>query len=94
VEFDWDPVKADSNLVKHGIDFDDAVRVFEDSQARTTDVTRSHYCEERFKIVGTVDGNVIAVIYTDRDAVRRLISARRSRRNERRDYLCASTPSR
>ena len=94
MEFEWDSAKADSNLEKHGIDFDDAVRVFEDPQAITEDVSEPQYGETRFKTVGTVGNLVIAVIYTDRGSVRRIISARRSRRNERRDYHHTSPPSR
>lgn len=86
IQFEWDFAKTDANLEKHGIDFDDAVRVFEDPRAQTTDVAMPEYGEERFKTVGMVDERIIAVIYTDRGANRRLISARRSRRNERRDY--------
>jgi uncharacterized DUF497 family protein len=94
VQFDWDTAKADSNLAKHGIDFDDAVRVFDDPRARTTDVTQPEYGEERFKTVGIVDGRIIAVIFTDRGAIRRIISARRSRRNERREYHSSGPASR
>ena len=94
MKFDWDPVKAVSNLDKHGIDFDDAVKVFEDPFATTTDVTRPEYGEERFKTVGVVDGRIIAVIFTDRGSSRRIISARRSRRNERREYDSQSRTSR
>ena len=84
--FDWDPAKADSNLAKHGITFRRALRVFDDPDATTTDVTRPEHGEERFKAVGRVDEMFITVVFTDRGSVRRIISARRSRRNERRDY--------
>ena len=87
MEFEWDPAKAASNLEKHGIDFEDALRVFADPSARTTDVTRPEHLEDRFKVVGMVDDRIIAVIYTDRGAARRIISARRSRKNEQRDYF-------
>jgi uncharacterized DUF497 family protein len=35
VPFQWDPRKAASNLDKHGVDFGDAVAVFEDPRALT-----------------------------------------------------------
>ena len=87
MEFEWDPAKSDSNVEKHGIDFQDAMRVFADSRTRLTNVTRPEHGETRFKAVRMVDEQIIAVIFTDRGAVRRIISARRSRKNERRDYL-------
>ena len=92
--FDWDPVKAESNLAKHGITFRQALRVFDDPGIRATEVTKPEHGEERFKAVGRVDEVFITVVYTDRDAVRRIISARRSRRNERRDYNDQGTASR
>jgi uncharacterized DUF497 family protein len=41
VEIEWDEKKAASNLRKHGIDFADAVLIFEDALALTTPTTRS-----------------------------------------------------
>lgn len=87
MEFEWDPSKSDSNVEKHGIKFQDALRVFVDRRTITTNVTRPEHGELRFRAVGMVDEQIIAVIFTDRGLVRRIISARRSRKNERRDYL-------
>lgn len=86
MEFDWDDTRWASNIEKHGIDFDDAVKVFADPLVLTSDVTLPEHGETRFKTVGSVDGRVMAVIFTDRGPVRRIISARWSRRNERREY--------
>lgn len=87
MEFEWDLSKSDSNVEKHGIRFQDAVRVFVDRQTITTNVTRPEHGEMRFRAVGMVNEQIVAVIFTDRGSVRRIISARRSRKNERRDYL-------
>ncbi len=78
MEFESDPNKAASNVEKHGIDFDDAVRVFSDPRVRITDVTKPEHGETRFKAVGMVDDLVIAVIFINRGTARRIISARRS----------------
>ncbi len=86
MEFDWDDTKWASNIEKHGIDFDDAVKVFADPFALTSDVTLAEHGETRLKTVGVVDGRIIAEIFTDRRTSRRIISARRSRKNERREY--------
>ena len=74
--YQWDPNKAASNLDKHGIDFADAVGVFEDEWALTL---KEEYVEDeqRFVTMG-VDflGRVLVVVYTYRGDIIRLISAR------------------
>jgi uncharacterized DUF497 family protein len=32
---EWDTVKARKNIVKHGLDFNDAVKIFDDKKAKT-----------------------------------------------------------
>ncbi len=86
-EFDWDPIKAEQNLLKHGISFLEAIQVFADIQAVIEPDTRFDYGEERFLRVGRIaDGRLVGVIYTERTGKYRLISARRASRRERREY--------
>jgi uncharacterized protein len=80
VEFEFDPAKSTSNLEKHGIDFtavqalwDDAVRV--EIPARTVD-------EPRWLVIGQIAGTHWSVVVTYRGQRVRIISARRSRREE------------
>lgn len=83
IEYEWHQRKRWSNLTKHGIDFEDAIGVFEGPVfVRRSD--RSG--EQRFVAVGEVDGRVVAVTYTVRGDIYRIISARQSRKNERRRY--------
>jgi len=86
MEFEWDDTKERSNEQKHGISFTDAADVFDDPYHIEEDVTRPEHGERRFKAIGTVGAYVVAVIYTDRGDRRRIISARRAKRNERRQY--------
>jgi uncharacterized DUF497 family protein len=91
LNYEWDPAKDASNFAKHGIDFISAVYVFSDPDCVITDTTRPQYREMRYKAIGRMeDGQLIAVIFTDRmtnDApVRRIISARKVRKNERANY--------
>jgi uncharacterized DUF497 family protein len=51
MEFEWDPAKATSNLAKHGVDFDDAIAVFNDPRALHVVDPRS-YGETRYRAVG------------------------------------------
>ena len=77
---------ADSNLKKHGIDFADAVGVFEDEWALTI---KEHYVgnEQRFVTIG-MDflGRTLVVVYTYRNHDIRLISARTATKREREIY--------
>jgi uncharacterized DUF497 family protein len=84
MEFEWNTVKADSNLVKHGIDFGGALNVFEDPVLLV--VTDNRHKEPRFRAIGMVKDELLSVTYTMRDDICRLISARRASRHERRNY--------
>lgn len=86
MKFEWDPEKAEANLAKHGIDFESAKSVFLDPQRVEIDVTRLNLPEERYMVIGEIDELLYTVIYTPRGQSRRLISARRSHRSERRIY--------
>jgi uncharacterized protein len=81
-EFGWDPRKREVNLRKHGIDFEDAVEVF-DGQILAR---RSDREEERWIAIGSLENRLIAVVFTRRADVIRIISARRARKNEERAY--------
>ena len=86
MNYQWDPRKAASNLRKHGIDFADAVGVFEDEWGLTLREDEIEG-EHRFVTLGTdFLGGVIVVAYTDRGDSIRIISARRATRRERRSY--------
>lgn len=85
MNYQWDINKAASNLRKHSVDFADAVLVFADELAITTEDKRS--TEERFIIIGLdVLGRVLVVVYTWRESKIRLISARKATRTERQQY--------
>jgi uncharacterized protein len=81
--FEWDGEKRQSNLVKHYIDFRDAIGVFHGPVFETRASRRG---EERRVAVGSVENVEIVVVYVVRGPRRRIISARRAHRNERQDY--------
>jgi len=79
-------MKATSNLEKHGVDFADAVGVFEDEWALTVKEELVEG-EQRFVTLGTdFLEQVLVVVYTYRGEEIRLISARKATRTERRAY--------
>lgn len=85
MRFAWDPDKAASNLEKHGVEFADAVAVFEDPLAIT--VEDDDFDEERHITIGMdAFGRVLVVVYTWRGEVIRIISARLATRPERKHY--------
>ena len=86
MDYQWDPTKADLNNKKHGIDFADAVGVFEDKWALTIkqQIVRT---EQRLAIVGAdFLGQIVVVVYTYRGDDIRLISARPAPKAERNVY--------
>lgn len=83
VEFSWDEDKRLATLVKHGLDFVDAIKIF---AGPTVKAVSSRDDEERWIAIGLVNGLEIAVVYTMRGKTVRVITARRARRNERKTY--------
>lgn len=82
----YDPAKSASNLRKHGITFADAEAVLSDPLALTVEDVQSSG-ERRFVTIGGgAGGEVLVVIYTERDGNYRLISARRATQRERKTY--------
>lgn len=86
MDFEWDPEKDAANPEKYGIGFDDAVVVFADPFHLVEDSTRPEHGERRSKAVGDATCRLIAVIFTERSGKRRIISARKARRDERERY--------
>jgi uncharacterized protein len=86
MEFEWDPEKADSNLLKHVVTFSVAARVFDDIDVLIRIDPRPHG-ELRWRAIGLVDDLILLVVYTIRGTDScRIISARRANRRERKDY--------
>jgi uncharacterized DUF497 family protein len=86
MRYSWDEDKNQSNLRRHGIAFEDAVRIFEGPTVERVD-NRCNYGEIRVYAIDLVNGLEITVIYTDRDNdERRIISAWRAELHERRYY--------
>jgi uncharacterized DUF497 family protein len=84
MRFEWDDTKEEANIAKHDIDFDTAIDLFD---GRAVIETQSAYTnEERWQRTGIIDERFMTVIWTRRGDVIRIISARRARTNEKRDY--------
>jgi uncharacterized DUF497 family protein len=81
--FEWDDQKRELNLAKHDIDFDGATEVFYGPIIlRRSDRNN----EERWTALGYSENRLIVVVFTRREDVIRIISARRARKNEESEY--------
>jgi uncharacterized DUF497 family protein len=90
VRFTWDPRKSARNNAERGFDFAFASAIFTGPTIERTDLRRD-YGEVRRIAVGRFASVIMTVIYTDRVAEdgtseRRIISARVSKRRERKAY--------
>jgi uncharacterized protein len=83
--FEFDPEKSAANKAKHGIDFDNAQAIWRDDQ-RIIGPTYSGGDDERFMVIGLMDGKLWAATITMRDETVRIISVRRARANEAKAY--------
>ena len=93
MEFEWDEMKRLVNIQKHGVDFAEAIEMFNRHILKNED-RRREYGEQRIRAFGEVDGRVIQVVYTLRNGRHWLISARRARRDERRAYYASNAGKR
>lgn len=83
MRFEWDERKRLFNIEKHGLDFLDAGVVFENPHVTAPS---SHTGEKRFLAIGLFMERFVAVVYTMRGEVIRIISFRRARHGEREEY--------
>lgn len=87
--FEWDPVKARANALKHGIVFDTALRVFADPLV-VIEQDRIEGGEYRWRAIGMVGVSLLVVAHIvweeDDEEIIRIISARRAERYERTCY--------
>ncbi len=87
MQFEWNPDKANSNLKKHGVSFNEASTVFNDPLSVTFPDPDHSYGEDRYVIIGLSSANRILIVpHTDRADHVRIISAREATRNEQRFY--------
>lgn len=71
---------------KHGIDFADVWRVFENEIDVVVD-DRFDYSETRYFALGLLFSRVVAVSYTETDEIRRIISVRKGGKNDEEKYF-------
>ena len=93
MEFEWDEEKNKVNQRKHRISFEEAAEIFSYPMYERID-TRFQYDEVRYIGIGRNNQMLIfTVVYTEREARIRIISARRANKQEQRLYYdyCTQT---
>ena len=88
MKFEWDDKKAQSNISKHKISFEEASTVFYDDEAILFDDPDHSEDEERFNMLGfSPSANLLIVCHCIREKdIIRIISARKATKNEAKQY--------
>lgn len=85
--FEWDQQKEQSNLVKHGVSFQEAQTVFDDPLYVDFYDPDHSQNENRYIIIGASSmGYILLVSYTERGNITRIISARKVTKQEFKAY--------
>ena len=83
MEYDWDELKLETNLEKHGLDFNSVYAFQWDTAVTRVSARRG---ELRLLSYGYIGERLHVVIYVIRERKRRIISLRKANARERRDY--------
>ena len=85
--FEWDPQKAEINIQKHGVSFEEASTAFRDPFSLTIQDPLHSKDESRMVQIGTSNRNrLVVVVHTERADNIRIISARKATKKERSQY--------
>lgn len=80
MKFEFDTAKSDNNRMKHGIDFYEAQALWDDPDM--VEIPAKVTGETRFLVIGRIDGKHWSGVVTYRGSAIRIISVRRSRKEE------------
>ena len=82
---DNDPAKREWTLKLRGLDFEDAPKIFGETYLQMED-DRADYGETRWLVVGRMDRIMVALVWTQRGEMRRIISMRKCNAREKKKY--------
>jgi hypothetical protein len=80
IEFEWDPQKSRTNRLKHKIDFESAKSLWEDPDR--IEIRAPYPIENRYILIGKIGKQLWSAVYTLRGEAVRIISVRRSKKQE------------
>ncbi|MDD5206787.1 MAG: BrnT family toxin [Desulfobacterales bacterium] len=84
MEFEWDPNKNRQNFAKHGIAFETAISLWNDLDR--VEILAPYPLENRYVLIAKIDNQLWSAVYTLREGAIRMISVRRSRKQEKSLY--------
>ncbi len=82
----WDEAKRQRNIETHGLDFEGADAIWDNFTVTREDI-REDDGEERLVTFGILGGEIVVLVYTDRDDDMHVISLRRAEKHETRYYF-------
>lgn len=82
MKFEWDEAKSEACFQERGFDFAYAVFAFADPNRMIRQDTRQSYGEDRYQLTGGIEGRLFVLVYTPRNDVMRIISARKANQRE------------
>lgn len=87
MRFEWDPNKAESNVRKHKVSFEEAATALSDPMAATGADPDHSLTEDRYITFGVSDrSRLLVVAHTEEHETIRIISARLASKGERKIY--------
>jgi uncharacterized protein len=87
IVLEWDEEKNAINKRKHGVSFEKAKKVFFDPRRFETFDKKHSFFEERLITVGFSDLTLLTVVFTEKDDIVRIISARKAKKDEEEEYF-------
>ncbi len=84
MDFEYDPQKSEANKISHGMDFEEAKALWNDDES--IEILLPFGAEPRYMVIGVIEELYWSAVITYRESSIRIISVRRSRRNERELY--------
>ena len=82
MEFEWDDAESNACFVRRGFDFAHAVRAFFDPRRLVVQDRRRDHGEDRYRLLGVLDGRAYVIVYTMRGSLTRIVSARKANGKE------------
>lgn len=86
MQFEWDQAKSEACFRERGFDFEYAAYAFADPDRIVRTDTRYGYGEDRYQLIGRIEGRLYVLAYTPRNGAVRIISARKANPREVKQY--------
>lgn len=86
MNFEWDEAKSEVCFLERGFDFAYALQAFLDPDRVVRQDNRRSYGEERYQLMGKIEGRLFVLVYTPRNEALRIVSARKANQREVKQY--------